>query len=46
MSQWEDFGLYHNDGLGVIKNKSGPETEKIKKIIQDIFKENKLDIVR
>ena len=31
--------------LGVVKNKSGPETEKIKKNIQKIFKENKLDIV-
>ena len=32
----KDFGL---------NNKSGPETEKIKKSIQKIFKENKLDIV-
>ena len=39
------FGLYRDDGLGVVKNKSGPETEKIKKKIQQIFKENKLDIV-
>ena len=41
----KDFGLYRDDGLGVVKNKSGPETEKIKKNIQKIFKENKLDIV-
>ena len=40
----KDFGLYHDGGLGVVKNKSGPETEKIKKNIQKIFKENKLDI--
>ena len=20
------FGLYHDDGLGIVKNKSGPET--------------------
>ena len=39
------FGLYRDDGLGVVKSKSGLETEKIKKIIQKIFKENKLDIV-
>ena len=31
--------------LGVVKNKSGPETEKVKKNIQKILKENKLDIV-
>ena len=39
------FGLYLDDGLGVVKNKSGPEAEKIKKNIQKISKENKLDIV-
>ena len=38
-----DFGHYRNDGLGVAKNKSGPETEKIKKNIRKIFQENKLD---
>ena len=41
----KDFGLYRDDELGMVKNKSGPETEKIKKNIQKIFKENKLDIV-
>ena len=41
----KDFGLYRDDGLGVVKNKSGPEIGKIKKNIQKIFKENKLDIV-
>ena len=41
----KDFGLYRDDGFGVGKNKRGPETEKIKKNIQKIFKENKLDIV-
>ena len=40
----KDFGLYGNDGLGVEKNKSGLETEKIKKNIQIIFKESRLDI--
>ena len=37
----KDAGLYHDDGLGMVKNKSGPETEKIKKNIQKIFKECK-----
>ena len=41
----KDIGLYRDDGLGVVKNKSGRETEKIKKNIQKIFKENKSDIV-
>ena len=41
----KDFGLYRDDGLGVVKDKSVPETEKIKKNIQKMFKENKLDIV-
>ena len=41
----KDFGVYRDDGLGVEKNKSGPETEKIKKNIHKIFKENKSDIV-
>ena len=29
----------------MVKNKSGPETEIVKKNIQKIFKENKLDII-
>ena len=41
----KDFGLYRDDGLGVVKNKSGLVREKIKKNMQKIFKENKLDIV-
>ena len=32
----KDFGVYRDDGLGVEKNKSGPETEKIKKNTQNI----------
>ena len=41
----KDFGLCRDDGLGVVWKKSGPETEKIKKNVQKIFKENKLDVV-
>ena len=41
----KDFGPYRDDGLGMVKHKSGPETEKTKKNIRKIFKENKLDIV-
>ena len=39
-----DFGLYRDDGLAVLKNKSGPQSEQIKKNIQKIFKEHGLDI--
>ena len=38
----KDIGLYRDDGLAVLKNKSGPESEKIKKSIQYIFRENEL----
>ena len=34
----KDLGLYHDDGLGVVKNKSGSETEKVKKNIQKYLK--------
>ena len=34
----KDFWLYRDDWLGVVKNKSGPETEKIKKNIQKYLK--------
>ena len=41
----KDVGLYRDDGLVVFKNKSGPESEKIKFSIQSIFRENKLKII-
>ena len=40
----KDIGLYREDRLAVFKNKSGPESEKIKKSIQTIFRENELKI--
>ena len=40
----KDIGLYRDHGLAVFKNKSGPESEKIKKSIQSIFWENELKI--
>ena len=39
------IGLYGDDGLAIFKNISGPKSEKIKKNIQKLFKENQLDIV-
>ena len=41
----KDIGLYRDDGLAVFKNISGPEAEKIKKDLQNIFKNNGLEIV-
>ena len=41
----QDFGLYRDDGLAVFRNISGPQSEKIKKNFQQIFKDNHLDIV-
>ena len=40
----KNIGLYRDDGLAVFKNISGPQSEKIKKQIQKIFKNNGLDI--
>ena len=40
-----DIGLYRDDGLAVFKNCSGPQMERIKKYIQETFKEHQLDII-
>ena len=40
----KDIELYRDDVRAVFKNKSGPESEKIKKSIQGIFRENELKI--
>ena len=40
-----DFGLYRDDGLAVLKKKSGPQSKQVKKNIQKIFKDHGLDIV-
>ena len=40
-----NFGLYCDDGLAVLKNKSGPQLEQVKKNFQKIFKEHGLDII-
>ena len=40
-----NFGLCRDNGLAVLKNKSGPLSEQVKKIIQKIFKEHGLDII-
>ena len=35
-----NIGLYRDDGLTIFKNISGPKSEKVKKDIQKLFKEN------
>ena len=37
--QDNSVGLYRDDGLGVLRNLSGPETERLRKIFVKIFKE-------
>ena len=39
------IGLYRDDGLAVFKNVSGPDSERIKKKLQNIFKDHGLEIV-
>ena len=39
------IGLYCDDGVAIFKNISGPKSEKFKKYIRKLFKENQLDIV-
>ena len=39
-----NIGLYRDDGLAVFKNTSGPQSEKIKKTFQRMFKNKGLDI--
>ena len=40
-----NIGLYRDDGLAVFENTSGPQSEKIKKTFQKIFKNKGLDII-
>ena len=35
----DEIGLYRDDGLGIIRNASGPETDRKRKRIIDIFKQ-------
>ena len=35
----ESLGLYRNDGLGVLRNISGPEADRIRKHVVQVFKE-------
>ena len=41
----ENIGLYRDDGLSVFKNVSGPESERIKKDFQALFRKHKLELV-
>ena len=40
----KDFGLYRNDGLGILRNTSGPDADRERKTIIKIFKECGLSI--
>ena len=41
----ENVGLYRDDGLGIIRNSSGPEIDRMRKQIIKVFKECGLNIV-
>ena len=41
----KDIGLYRDDGLALFKNISGPQSERIKKDFQKLFKNHGLDII-
>ena len=43
--KYKNVGLYRDDGLSAFKNMSGPESERVKKDIQRIFREKGLDII-
>ena len=40
-----NFGLYRDDGLAVVKNMSGPQSEKVKKEWQELVKEFALNLI-
>ena len=40
-----DIGLYRDDGLAVFKTTSGPQSEKIKKTFEKMFKNKGIDII-
>ena len=40
-----DFELYRYDEWDILKSKSGPQLEKVKKSILKLFKEHELDII-
>ena len=41
----DDIGLFMDDGLAVLRNKSGTKLEKIKRKFQRLFKEYDLEII-
>ena len=40
----KDFGLYRDDGLGILRNTSGPEADRKRKSVTKVFKECGLSI--
>ena len=41
----KNIGLYRDDGLSIFKNSSGLEMEKNKKHLQEVFKDDGLDLI-
>ena len=45
LNKIKNFGLYRDDGLAVLKNMSGPQSEKVKKELQVLFKKFGLNLI-
>ena len=45
LNKMKNFGLYRDDGLAVVKNMSAPQSEKVKKELQVIFKKFGLNLI-
>ena len=45
LNKIKNFGLYRDDGLAVVKDMSGPQSEKGKKELQVLFKKFGLNLI-
>ena len=45
LNKIKQFGPYRDDGLAIVKNMSGPESEKVKKKLQVLFKKFDLNLI-
>ena len=45
LNKIKNSGLYRDDGLAVVKNMSGPQSEKVKKELQVLFKKFGLNLI-
>ena len=41
----EAVGFYRDDGLAIIRNSSGPEADKTRKLVEKIFQQHNLKVI-